>query len=168
MEDPSQWAESELLTRAFGQGIVVTPVQLVTAIAALANKGILMKPHVVLRTASADKKVAEYEPEEVRRVISEKAAATIGAMMVSAVDNGVARRGAVEGYRIAGKTGTAQTYKNGKPLTVPGNNNRFFRGLCAAKRTAFCGACKNGSSAFVNLGGCDSRAAFRRHSEVSV
>ena len=49
--------ELELLTRAFGQGIVVTPVQLVAAIAALANKGILMKPHVVFGTASADTKV---------------------------------------------------------------------------------------------------------------
>ncbi|MEK7172344.1 MAG: penicillin-binding protein 2 [Patescibacteria group bacterium] len=137
MEDPSQWAESELLTRAFGQGIVVTPVQLVTAIAALANKGILMKPHVVLRTASADKKVAEYEPEEVRRVISEKAAATIGAMMVSAVDNGVARRGAVEGYRIAGKTGTAQTYKNGKPLTGPGTTIVSFVGFAPLKEPRF-------------------------------
>lgn len=137
MEDPSQWAESELLTHAFGQGIVVTPVQLVTAIAALANKGILMKPHVVLRTMSADKKVVEYEPEEVRRVISEKASATIGAMMVSAVDNGVARRGAVEGYRIAGKTGTAQTYKNGKPLTGPGTTIVSFVGFAPLKEPRF-------------------------------
>lgn len=137
MEDPSQWAESELVTHAFGQGIVVTPIQLVTAISALANKGILMKPHVILKTESSDGRTAEYEPEEVRRVISEKASATIGAMMVSAVDNGVARRGAVAGYRVAGKTGTAQTYKNGKPLTGPGTTIVSFVGFAPLKEPRF-------------------------------
>jgi cell division protein FtsI/penicillin-binding protein 2 len=128
-EPGANWAESELVTHAFGQGIAVTPIQLITAVAALANKGILMKPHIVLQTESPDGKVVAYEPEEVRRVISEKAAATIGAMMVSAVDNGVARKGAVQGYRIAGKTGTAQTYKYGKPLTGPGTTITSFIGF---------------------------------------
>ncbi|MBI4994984.1 penicillin-binding protein 2 [Candidatus Peregrinibacteria bacterium] len=137
VEDPSQWAESELVTRAFGQGISVTPIQLAIAISTLANKGILMKPHIVLRTENADGKIAEYEPEEVRRVISEKAAATIGAMMVSAVENGVARHAAVAGYRIAGKTGTAQTYKNGKPLTGPGTTIVSFVGFAPLKEPRF-------------------------------
>lgn len=137
VENPSQWAESELVTRAFGQGISVTPIQLVTAISVLANKGILMKPHIVLRTENAEGKIAEYEPEEIRRVISEKAAATIGAMMVSAVENGVARHAAVPGYRLAGKTGTAQTYKYGKPLTGPGTTIVSFVGFAPLKEPRF-------------------------------
>lgn len=137
VENPSQWAESELVTRAFGQGISVTPIQLITAISVLANKGILMKPHIVLRTENAEGKIAEYEAEEIRRVISEKAAATIGAMMVSAVENGVARHAAVPGYRVAGKTGTAQTYKNGKPLTGPGTTIVSFVGFAPLKEPRF-------------------------------
>lgn len=119
-KEASNWAESELVTYAFGQGIAVTPIQMIAALSTMANKGILMQPHIVRQIESPDGKIAEVEPEEIRRVISEKTAATIGAMMVSAVDNGVAHKAAVPGYRIAGKTGTAQTYKFGKPLTGPG------------------------------------------------
>ncbi|MEK9132647.1 MAG: penicillin-binding transpeptidase domain-containing protein, partial [Patescibacteria group bacterium] len=128
-KEASSWAESELITYAFGQGIAVTPIQMITALSALANKGILMKPHIVLTITSQDGKKIEIEPEQVRRVISEKTAATIGAMMVSAVDNGVAKKAAVPGYKFAGKTGTAQTYKNGKPLTGPGTTICSFAGF---------------------------------------
>lgn len=136
-KEGANWAESELVTYAFGQGIAVTPIQLVTAVSALANKGILMKPHIVARTESPDGKVSEYESESVRRVISEKTAATIGAMMTSAVENGVAKRGRVEGYHIAGKTGTAQTYKHGKPLTGPGTTIASFIGFAPLEDPKF-------------------------------
>ncbi len=137
LKEGANWAESELVTYAFGQGIAVTPIQLITAISALANKGILMKPHIVYKTESAGGKVVEYEPESVRRVISEKTAATIGAMMVSAVENGVANRGKVPGYHIAGKTGTAQTYKHGKPLTGPGTTIASFIGFAPLEDPKF-------------------------------
>lgn len=137
VEDAAHWAESELVTRAFGQGVAVTPIQLITAISTLANSGILMKPHIVFQTESSDGKIAEAEPESVRRVISEKTAATIGAMMVSAVENGVAKRAGVAGYHIAGKTGTAQTYKYGKPLTGPGTTIASFVGFAPYKNPKF-------------------------------
>lgn len=117
-KDSSRWAESELVTYAFGQGIAVTPIQLVTAVSVLANKGVLMKPHIV-----------DSEPEQVRRVISEKTAATISAMMVSVVESSATRRAVVPGYKVAGKTGTAQTYKHGKPLTGPGTTIGSFIGF---------------------------------------
>ena len=129
IKEPSNWAESELITYGFGQGIAVTPIQLAAAVSAIANRGILMKPHIVKEIQGGDGKITEIEPEEVRRVISEKAAATVGAMMVSAVDNGVAHRAFVPGYRIAGKTGTAQTYKHGKPLEGPGTTITSFIGF---------------------------------------
>lgn len=83
-------------TAAFGQGVSVTPIQLISAVSAIANKGTLMKPYLVEGEA----------PEVVRRVISEDAADKVTAMMVSAVKKaGVAQ---IPGYKIAGKTGTAQ------------------------------------------------------------
>lgn len=133
----SKWAESELVTHAFGQGIAVTPIQLITAVSAIANRGILMKPHIVENTREPDGKITEVEPEQVRRVITEKTAATLTAMMVSAVDNGVAKKAGVAGYRIAGKTGTAQTYKLGKPLTGPGTTITDFIGFAPAKDPKF-------------------------------
>lgn len=129
IKEASSWAESELVTYAFGQGLAVTPIQFVAAISTIANKGILMQPHIVLRTETGDGKITEYEPEKIRRVISEKAAATIAAMMVAAVENTKTRAAAVEGYRVAGKTGTAQTYKHGKPLTGPGTTIASYAGF---------------------------------------
>lgn len=137
IKEASKWAESELITYAFGQGIAVTPMQFITAVAALANNGILMKPHIVLGITGEDGKMAEVEPERVRRVISEKAAATITAMMVSVIENGGAKRAVIPGYHIAGKTGTAQTYKRGKPLTGPGTTIASFIGFGPVKNPRF-------------------------------
>lgn len=137
LEDPSQWAESELVTHAYGQGIVMTPVQLVTAMSVIANQGILMRPRIVLEQKSADGKITVMEPEQVRRVLTEKAAATVGAMMVSVVENGGASKARVPGYHMAGKTGTAQTYKNGVPLTGPGTTIASFLGFAPYKDPKF-------------------------------
>lgn len=83
-------------TAAFGQGVSVTPIRLISAVSTIANKGVLMKPYLL----------AEQSPEEVRRAISEETADKVTAMMVSAVKKaGVAQ---IPGYKIAGKTGTAQ------------------------------------------------------------
>lgn len=133
----ARWAESELVTYAFGQGIAVTPVQLVTAVSVLANNGILMKPHIVEEVRHADGKVTRMEAEQVRRVISEKTAATIGAMMVSVVENSTTRKAVVPGYHVAGKSGTAQTYKHGKPLTGPGTTITSFVGFAPLKDPKF-------------------------------
>ena len=83
-------------TASFGQGVSVTPLQLVNAISALANRGILMRPNLL----------AGHPPEAIGEVISPEAAGKVTEMMVSAVNKaGVAK---IDGYRIAGKTGTAQ------------------------------------------------------------
>lgn len=137
IEEPSRWAESELVTHAFGQGISMTPTQMVTAVAALANKGILMKPHIIYEILNPDGKRSEIEPEEVRRVISEKTAATITAMMTSVVENGGASRVKMPDHYIAGKTGTAQTYKHGKPLTGPGTTIASFIGFAPVNSPRF-------------------------------
>ena len=107
IKDPSSWAESELVTYAFGQGIAVTPIQFIASVGAIANKGILMQPHIVLQSENSNGEVNEYEPKEIRRVISEKTAATMAAMMVSVVENGGASRAKIPGTTIASFVGFA-------------------------------------------------------------
>lgn len=101
-----QWGEIDLATASFGQGIAVTSMQMVRAVAAIANGGVLMTPQIVARI-SGDRD-DQIKPKSVRRVISEETARTMTEMMVAAVKDGEAKFAAPKGYRIAGKTGTAQ------------------------------------------------------------
>ena len=95
-------------TASFGQGITVTPLQLASAYAVLANGGKLMRPYVVERERKADGTEQVTEPRMIRQVITPKASATISAMLVRVVQNGHGQRAGVSGYFVAGKTGTAQ------------------------------------------------------------
>ena len=124
----TKWADSELVTHAFGQGIAVTPLQMVNAYAALANKGLLMQPYIVESITDKDGKITYTEPFAINQVISEESANTITAMLVSAVENGVANKAQVDGHYVAGKTGTSQTYKWGKPLSGAGTTITSFAG----------------------------------------
>ena len=101
------WKVIDLATAAFGQGIAVTPIQMLQAVQAIANKGKLITPKIVANIVQGDKE-KEVKPDTVRQAISPQTAAQITEMMVSAVEKGEARAFAPKGYRIAGKTGTAQ------------------------------------------------------------
>jgi cell division protein FtsI (penicillin-binding protein 3) len=100
------WYRSDLGTNSFGQGVAVTPLQMITAVAAVANRGSLMKPHVVERIVD-DRGVFVTQPTKVRQVVSTQTAEQLTDMLVEAVERG-AEMAAVPGYDIAGKTGTAQ------------------------------------------------------------
>ena len=95
-------------TASFGQGLSVTPLQMVSSLAAIANNGILMKPYLVKEIIKPDGAKIETQPAIIRRVISEKAATMLGGMMVNVVENGHGKKAAVNGYYVGGKTGTAQ------------------------------------------------------------
>ena len=101
------WREIDLATASFGQGIAVTEVQMVRAVAAIASGGNLMEPHVV-KQIKDDKGSFEIEPKIVRQVIKGSTAQMVKEMMVAAVEEGEARVFKIKGFRIAGKTGTAQ------------------------------------------------------------
>lgn len=108
----SNWFPSDLGTNAFGQGIAVTPIQLVTAISAVANQGLLMQPHIVNQYISTDEpggamRVTQVQPVVVRRAISQKAAQSVTKMLVKSIEQ-LTTEARIPGYRIAGKTGTAQ------------------------------------------------------------
>lgn len=106
-------AEVYAATAAFGQGITVTPLQLVMAYAALANNGVLLKPHIIDQIKNSNGTTETVSKEEVKQVISEKSASLIGAMLVSVVENGHGKKAGVAGYYVAGKTGTAQVAGGG-------------------------------------------------------
>lgn len=103
-----EWKKIDLATASFGQGIAVTPIQLIRASATIANGGLLVTPRVVDRIKSLEGKDIKLEPEPSKRVFSSATAAIISEMMVSAVENGEAKWAKPKGFRIAGKTGTAQ------------------------------------------------------------
>jgi cell division protein FtsI/penicillin-binding protein 2 len=105
------WTESFLATNAYGQGLAVTPLQMVTAAAALANQGNLMQPYIVQEIHNSNG-VFEHQPSIVSRAISPETANQLTAMAVTAVAREV-DEAQVPGYTIAGKTGTAQIAENG-------------------------------------------------------
>lgn len=95
-------------TASFGQGLTVTPLQMVAAYSAIANGGILMSPYIVDEMTLANGKVIKTQAKEVRRVISTHAASMLSGMLVNVVENGHAQAAKSKEYYIAGKTGTAQ------------------------------------------------------------
>ena len=98
----------DFATASFGQGIAITPVQLASAIAAIANRGVLMRPYLVERFIDSSGNEEVIKPQEVRRVVSAQTAETVSKMLVSVVRTGFDNRAGVKGYFVAGKTGTAQ------------------------------------------------------------
>lgn len=122
----SRWYGTDLATISFGQGVSTTALQLVSAISTIANGGLLMKPYLVERiTDSTGQELQHFEPQTIRRVISAQTAATITQMMEGAIQKGgTGTNAAIDGFRVAGKTGTAQKVD---PAT---------RGYSATKRTA--------------------------------
>lgn len=103
----SEWREIDLATTSFGQGIAVTPIQMVRAVAALANGGYLMEPHVV-KEIRDDRGAFEIKPKVIRQVIKDSTARVMTEIMVKAVEEGEAQWVKLKGFKVAGKTGTAQ------------------------------------------------------------
>ncbi len=102
----TKWGDIDYATSSFGQGIAVTSIQMLAAVGAIANKGVLMEPHIV-QSVIGDSEVA-IPPKSKGAVISAESADRITALMVQAVEQGEAKWAAPKGYKIAGKTGTAQ------------------------------------------------------------
>jgi len=113
--DPSKVGPVELATITFGQGISVTPIQIITALSTIANDGKLVQPHVAKAILDKDgNTIHEFSPAPLRQVVSYETAQEMKRILESVVTNGTGGRGKVEGYRVAGKTGTAEKYAPGK------------------------------------------------------
>jgi stage V sporulation protein D (sporulation-specific penicillin-binding protein) len=106
----------ELATTAFGQGVSVTPIQQITAVSAAINGGALYKPHVAkawIRPETGEV-VETVKPEKVRQVVSEATSKMVREALESVVAKGTGRNAFIDGYRVGGKTGTAQKVINGR------------------------------------------------------
>ena len=107
------WYPIDLATVTFGQGILVTPIQMITAFSSIVNGGELLEPHVVKQFES-NGKIVKVEKKKVRQVLDKKASDQIKAMMENDIVNGEVKWDRPAGYRIGGKTGTAQIAVSGK------------------------------------------------------
>lgn len=107
--NPKNAKQIDLATMSMGQANAVTPIQLVTAASVVANGGNLIKPHLVKQVIDNKGQVIKNnEPQIVRRVISAETAATLAGILEGVVTDGTGKNAYIEGYRVAGKTGTAQ------------------------------------------------------------
>jgi len=114
----------ELATASFGQGPVVTPLQLMAAVGAVANGGKLMKPYLVKELIDDDGNILKQtEPTVVRQVISQKTSEQMCAMLENTVANGTGQNAYIKGYRVAGKTGTSEK--------VPRGNGKYISSFIA-------------------------------------
>ena len=122
----SRWFGSDLATISFGQGVSTSAIQLVAAMSAVANGGLLMKPYLVERvTDDTGQELQAFQPQVVRRIISSDTASSVTKMMEGVVaSGGTGTKAAIEGFRVAGKTGTAQKVDS------------ISKGYSATKRTA--------------------------------
>ncbi|MCC7104078.1 MAG: penicillin-binding protein 2 [Chloroflexi bacterium] len=123
--DGALWGRVDLATNAFGQGIAVTPLQMIAAVSAIANDGVLMKPRLVTEVRRPNE-TAAVEPEQVHRVISPETARTLSQMMIAVFDQQALARYRLPGYQFAGKTGTADL-----PTTTGYNTGKTYASAVA-------------------------------------
>ncbi len=108
LPEPGQWKKTNLATIGFGQGIVLTPLQVLAADTAVVNGGKLLEPHIIKEIQYSDGTKETTNPRIIRQVISKETSTKVTAMLTSVVENGVAGLAKVKGYYVGGKTGTAQ------------------------------------------------------------
>ena len=140
----------ELATTAFGQGVSVTPIQQVTAVSAVVNGGTLYKPYIVknILEPETNSVISSNEKTTIRQTISKETSDIMRYALESVVARGGGRYAYIDGYRVGGKTGTAQKVQNGKYLVnnyimsfmavVPANNPEavLFLAIDNPKNTA--------------------------------
>ncbi len=130
--DTDKISDLEVATTAFGQGVAVTAIQQITAVSAAINGGILYKPYIVksINEPTTNQVVVENKPTVVRKVISESTSEKVRYALESVVARGTGHNAYIPGYRVGGKTGTAQKAENGSYLS--GNYITSFIGFMPA------------------------------------
>lgn len=124
-----KWSESELATHAFGQGLTTTMLQIANAYSVIANGGLLMKPYIVSEIRHFDGTKTIFEPQEIRRVISEDTSAKMIDILTKSGEIGFANKGRPDHHKVGAKTGTSQTYKGGKALFGIGTTIGTYAGF---------------------------------------
>jgi len=132
--DRRKWTESALASVSMGYQVGVTPLQMVTAVSTVANGGVLMEPRII-GAVYRDGLRYPVKPKAVRRVIDSETAATLTSIMEGVVQRGTARAAQIEGYAVAGKTGTAAKLVDGRYSKQ--DYNASFVGFAPAQSPAF-------------------------------
>uniref|UniRef100_A0A831Z2K4 Penicillin-binding protein 2 n=1 Tax=candidate division WWE3 bacterium TaxID=2053526 RepID=A0A831Z2K4_UNCKA len=127
VKELKEWRQVDLANAGFGQGVGVTALQMVSAYAAIANGGVLMKPQVVERLIDRNGRQVNFSPEPIRRVISPETSEVLVELLRTAVEGGESVALRDLNYRISGKTGTAQIPVEGK--YDPNKTNATFVGF---------------------------------------
>jgi stage V sporulation protein D (sporulation-specific penicillin-binding protein) len=127
LQAESRLGPVELATTCIGQGISVTPLQMITAVSAVANGGKLLKPQIVYQVKDGNTIIEDFEVQQVRQVISAETSSIICSILEEVATSGTGRQAFIEGYRVGGKTGTAQ--KPGPGGYVAGKYVASFVGM---------------------------------------
>jgi cell division protein FtsI (penicillin-binding protein 3) len=164
LREPSRWHEIDVATHAFGQGMSVTALQLTMAMAALANDGKLMRPMLVKRVTDARGAIVEEPaPQVVRQAVSPDVARLVTEMMVGVTGaEGTGIEAAVEGYRVAGKTGTAQKADLERGGYAEDRWSSSFVGFAPAEAPRLAIAVSIDEPMIAHYGGQVAAPAFRR------
>ncbi len=135
---PDRWSDMDALAVCFGQGISTSALQLTAAVNAIANEGVVMKPYMVEAMTNGHGHVIKaFRPEPKDRAVSSETARALRLMLERVVaKGGTGQKAAVSGYRIAGKTGTAQKVDPGKAGYAPGKYVAVFAGFAPARNPA--------------------------------
>lgn len=162
------WVDVETASAAFGQGISVTNLQLVLATAAIANGGRLMEPVLVRRVNGASGElVREAAPRVRRQVVSPAVARTVGEMMIAVTEgHGTGVQAAVDGFSVAGKTGTGQKAERGGYSLD--DHTASFVGFVPAREPVLAIAVTLDAPALDHMGGSVAAPVFRRVAEASL
>ena len=127
----------EFFTTSFGQGLRTTPLQILAAYNAIANRGVLMKPQILEKKIYSNGSEEIIDSQEIRRVMSEGSSLEVVRMLESVVKNGHGKRAGVPGYLVAGKTGTAEVAKSGGGGYEEGKSIGSFAGFAPADNPKF-------------------------------
>jgi len=132
IKSPSSWTARSMGSIPFGQEISVTAIQMLSAVNAIANDGIIMKPFVVKKITNGDETVTEYSSLAYRKPVSSKTAKMIKQILVGAVEDGTGKKAIMNLYSVAGKTGTSQKASEDKKGYIPGKYVSSFVGFLPA------------------------------------
>jgi len=112
LRETSRWSQVSLPSISFGQEVAATPIQMAVGFSVFANGGILVKPRILKALMQDGKVLKAYGKEQGKRVLSKSTVDTMVDMMTQVVDHGTGKQASVAGFKVAGKTGTAQVFDN--------------------------------------------------------
>ncbi|MCH8518300.1 penicillin-binding protein 2 [Candidatus Gracilibacteria bacterium] len=137
MEPAERWSQAKLLTNSYGLGISTTALQMATAYSAIANGGLFIPPYIVDRAVYPDGREISYQTRPERRILKESSADATREMLIRGIEIGAAHYAKVDGYYVAGKTGTSQIAYRGRYESGIGATNGSFAGFLPADNPQF-------------------------------